>query len=619
MHVDAFGVSIHCPVVSLVDRRTPRPKSKEWLLTKAVETILFGPSQVLPRRFFGGGTTGDWWLLTCPCSLCAQRTTGALFELLKRNSFEDAVLVCEKKAVTDGILTEEEFGTVKTSFKPLVVDVEARNRVKRCSLVPVSVVVAACAAHGRCAQTVALMRALQQLPRVWELQIEQERLRERHEADLLLNDELAEAEQEEPMHLASELSVMVPFVTDKGDEEKHSWRLSSIPAALTAELDAFTKYRQEALNIHRHGGAVVPITVENDRATCLRFLGWLSIERQIAPGLGVFGQVETSQWVSDWIKALQGKGLKYSSLASACRARLPRARLPSTHPPHRRLPSRQITPTASSPSPRLSTIRSRSATRSMRCPPPRSRKWCVCAVNASRRRSSRSSSRASIQTSWNGRRRRPRASRRRRSTAPRRGRRRRSCCATGPSCRCIPSCHVRSAPLSVLPLSDARPPSPLRQPIVWASFASCASTSRSSAQATGSCWIAPRSAATRRRDCPHRPREARFPPPALRISLTGPCPCGSYGPSVTTLSPLLNEVIGLYLAQLTFDAVEDDTPYLFHPQRDTRRCVVSSQWSAMVSSTFKKHAGKAVSPKSLRSSFARAEAIEPSLPSTESV
>ena len=110
-----------------------------------------------------------------------------------------------------------------------------------------------------------------------------------------------------------------------------------------------------------------------------------------------------------------------------------------------------------------------------------------------------------------------------------------------------------------------------------------------------------------------------LPPPALRISLTGPCPCGSYGPSVTTLSPLLNEVIGLYLAQLTFDAVEDDTPYLFHPQRDTRRCVVSSQWSAMVSSTFKKHAGKAVSPKSLRSSFARAEAIEPSLPSTESV
>jgi hypothetical protein len=54
MHVDAFGVSIHCPVVSLVDRRTPRPKSKEWLLTKAVETILFGPAQVLPRLFLGG-------------------------------------------------------------------------------------------------------------------------------------------------------------------------------------------------------------------------------------------------------------------------------------------------------------------------------------------------------------------------------------------------------------------------------------------------------------------------------------------------------------------------------------------------------------------------------------
>ena len=49
--------------------------------------------------------------------------------------------------------------------------------------------------------------------------------------------------------------------------------------------------------------------------------------------------------------------------------------------------------------------------------------------------------------------------------------------------------------------------------------------------------------------------------------------------------------------------MEDESPYLFHPQRDTRRCVVSSQWSQMVKSIFLKHSGKAVSPKSLRSSF----------------
>ena len=54
MQVDVRGAVVHCPVLSLVDRRTSRPKSKEWLLTKAVETIVFGPSEVCspsPRPF----------------------------------------------------------------------------------------------------------------------------------------------------------------------------------------------------------------------------------------------------------------------------------------------------------------------------------------------------------------------------------------------------------------------------------------------------------------------------------------------------------------------------------------------------------------------------------------
>ena len=34
----------------------------------------------------------------------------------------------------------------------------------------------------------------------------------------------------------------------------------------------------------------------------------------------------------------------------------------------------------------------------------------------------------------------------------------------------------------------------------------------------------------------------------------------SYGPSATTLSPMLSKVIDLFLAELTFDAIEDDTP-----------------------------------------------------------
>eukprot|EP00966_Prymnesium_polylepis_P261176 6032856-Prymnesium_polylepis.1 len=103
--------------------------------------------------------------------------------------------------------------------------------------------------------------------------------------------------EEEGVHLAAELSVMAPFVEIKEDDEAaQSWRLPSIPAALTKELDGYAKWRAEPLNRFRDGSAVLDVTVGNDRATVLRFLGYLSAEKEIAPGLGVFGTKELSQW-----------------------------------------------------------------------------------------------------------------------------------------------------------------------------------------------------------------------------------------------------------------------------------------------------------------------------------
>lgn len=74
---------------------------------------------------------------------------------------------------------------------------------------------------------------------------------------------------------------------------------------------------------------------------------------------------------------------------------------------------------------------------------------------------------------------------------------------------------------------------------------------------------------------------------------------------ITTMSSLLTEVLNLYLADLIFDAVDTETPYLFHPtsSKDTTRCLPSSQWSQTVKAAFLKHAGKATPPKTLRASF----------------
>ena len=46
------------------------------------------------------------------------------------------------------------------------------------------------------------------------------------------------------MHLAAELSVMMPYAETKADDAAAaSWKLSSVPTALTKELDDYATYR----------------------------------------------------------------------------------------------------------------------------------------------------------------------------------------------------------------------------------------------------------------------------------------------------------------------------------------------------------------------------------------
>ena len=139
----------------------------------------------------------------------------------------------------------------------------------------------------------------------------------RLEHDHVVERELEELE-EEGVHLAAELGVWNPFADSVEDDRAAavaSWRLSSVPAALTKELDGYRAYRAEPLNRFRDGSAVVDVTVGNDRATVLRFLGWLAAEKGISPGLGVFAKPTLGEWVEAYLQALQNKGLKYSSMA----------------------------------------------------------------------------------------------------------------------------------------------------------------------------------------------------------------------------------------------------------------------------------------------------------------
>ena len=199
---------------------------------------------------------------------------------------------------------------------------ESRGRVRNMTLLAVNHALTAARALGRGPRTIAFVQALGTLPELWVAQAEQEANRARLEEDLLLNDRIEELElEEESCHIATELVQYVPLAGDAEDDEKAtSWTLPSVPAALKAELDAYSLHRTEPLNRQRDGSAVVDITVGSDRATTLRFLGWLAAERQITPGLGVFCRAALSQWAEDYAKALADKGLKYSSVRAPFRS-----------------------------------------------------------------------------------------------------------------------------------------------------------------------------------------------------------------------------------------------------------------------------------------------------------
>ena len=77
-----------------------------------------------------------------------------------------------------------------------------------------------------------------------------------------------------------------------------------------------------------------------------------------------------------------------------------------------------------------------------------------------------------------------------------------------------------------------------------------------------------------------------------------------YGPSVTTINPLIAVWLSAYLGLLAFDRPdEESTFYLFPVGNDFSRCVAGSQWTQLVKACFKRWSGVEVTPKTLRASF----------------
>ena len=143
---DKTACGFPLPVISVIDRRTTRGRAKRtrFLFVRSAEIIVWN---------------------------AVSKSNGTFMQLMARHSLESTVLTVDKTSVEDGILTSEEFSAILKAFKiSCVSDVEARRRVRQCSLVPVAACVSALTAWGHTEQTSAILKELRSLPRVWRME-----------------------------------------------------------------------------------------------------------------------------------------------------------------------------------------------------------------------------------------------------------------------------------------------------------------------------------------------------------------------------------------------------------------------------------------------------------------
>ena len=114
----------------------------------------------------------------------------------------------------------------------------------------------------------------------------------------------------------------LPPTEPEDNEDESSDEASDVSAdkctttnVLEGELDAFTRWRQAPLNVHRLGTACVAMTAGSDRARIVQFLGWLE-RRGAVIGVGaVFSSTSIARTVQEYVNECRTRELKWSTLA----------------------------------------------------------------------------------------------------------------------------------------------------------------------------------------------------------------------------------------------------------------------------------------------------------------
>jgi hypothetical protein len=163
LRVSLSGAEHTLQVLSFVDRRGRKPyRQKQWLVVRGVEALLYD---------VGVG----------------NRSTGAFASHLAACTLSESVLVVEKARVVDGTVTQQEFDAGTSLAQPIIwarlllppfashhcppthavfaamrplLDPETRNKVRKCSVLPLTPCVSALTEFGRCDATSAILVAV---------------------------------------------------------------------------------------------------------------------------------------------------------------------------------------------------------------------------------------------------------------------------------------------------------------------------------------------------------------------------------------------------------------------------------------------------------------------------
>ena len=505
-----------------------------------------------------------------------------------------APLTVNKKAVTDRLVTQQEFDQI-VGWLSESLGFESQGRVRQVMLIAKAHAITCAQKLGRGEKTQAFLRCLAApLPRLWEALNEQEANHADMETDLVLDEgtcytpppadlrggcaplttpffesifcgarlpEIEDLEEEECSFMAELSAVYVPF-DQSGEEETAppSWKLERVSEGLKQELADFTKHRTDPLVRAREGTACVDITVGNDKATVLRceplpplqkdfpsatltlcalarsFFGWLSATHSITPGLGVFCRPTLSQWAEEWLRALREKGCRFSTLSNYANSlAMVGSFVYSTY----KLDDETLAmPT--SPLDEILRLRSQSESQA--------------------KHEGLYTKRHADWISWE-------EAQRARISAEQK---------------------YKSLPAN----PHAKKTQALRE---WL--------------AIGLFTLMPPDRVGVIRKLRLNMSLKRSGDGSFELDLTQQRAHKSskfHGPTISTFSPMLNEPLSLYVTQLEFSSCEE-SPYVFHPVQsgDTTRCLPSSQWSQFIKGCFRKHTegNKAPPPKLLRGAF----------------